>query len=84
MRESDSPQVVIRTTPGRLTSLLSSLRSGRTHWQKSSFSEAEGSCVELRRHGGHIGIRESGYPDVVISTSPNAVRAFLTRVRRLP
>ncbi|ARZ70223.1 hypothetical protein SMD11_4626 [Streptomyces albireticuli] len=58
--------------------------SGSITWQKSSFSEAEGSCVELRRDDGHVGIRESDYPDVVISTTPATARAFLTRVRRLP
>ncbi|MBB5117399.1 hypothetical protein AF335_02520 [Streptomyces eurocidicus] len=58
--------------------------SGSITWQKSSFSEAEGSCVELRRHDGHVGIRESEHPEAVIYTTPTTARAFLTRVRQLP
>ncbi|MGW2187638.1 DUF397 domain-containing protein [Streptomyces sp. NPDC001719] len=50
-------------------------------WQKSSFSESQGSCVELARHDGGIVMRESDDPDVVIMVSSARLRALIAGVK---
>ncbi|KAB7852742.1 DUF397 domain-containing protein [Streptomyces mobaraensis NBRC 13819 = DSM 40847] len=48
-------------------------------WQKSSKStDSEGNCLEVSRLGEDILIRESDDPSVVIRTSPDKLRAFIT------
>lgn len=51
-------------------------------WRKSSYStDADGTnCIELASHGSDILIRESDDPDVVITTTPEKLRAFLDGV----
>ncbi|MFG3495294.1 DUF397 domain-containing protein [Streptomyces sp. NPDC047928] len=46
-------------------------------WRKSSFSDAAGNCIELAARDGHILVRESDEPDVIVTTSPQKLRAFL-------
>ncbi|MCZ4126000.1 DUF397 domain-containing protein [Streptomyces sp. H39-S7] len=52
-------------------------------WQKSSFSGPdEGqSCVELAPRAGAVLLRESDDPDVIVRTTPTALRAFLQAIR---
>ncbi|MDX3853242.1 DUF397 domain-containing protein [Streptomyces sp. AK02-01A] len=52
-------------------------------WQKSSFSGADDNqnCVELARADGQIMMRESDAPDMVVTTSPEKLRAFLLGVK---
>ncbi|KWT63200.1 hypothetical protein ADL21_03995 [Streptomyces albus subsp. albus] len=52
-----------------------------TIWQKSSYSEPEGNCVELRRHGSSIELRESDNPDAVISTTREKLEALIVGVK---
>ncbi|KOU04655.1 hypothetical protein ADK86_08340 [Streptomyces sp. NRRL F-5755] len=52
-----------------------------TIWQKSSYSEPEGNCVELRRHGSSIELRESDNPDAVISTTREKLAALIAGVK---
>ncbi|MCM2420981.1 DUF397 domain-containing protein [Streptomyces sp. RKAG293] len=53
----------------------------RITWQKSSFSEGNGNCVELAMGLGGILVRESDRPDEVISTTPARLRAFVSGIK---
>ncbi|MFD8756302.1 DUF397 domain-containing protein [Kitasatospora sp. NPDC059577] len=46
-------------------------------WQKSSFSEANNNCVEVRGADGVIELRESDEGDVIVRTSAAKFAAFL-------
>ncbi|MBO1413314.1 DUF397 domain-containing protein [Streptomyces sp. FH025] len=48
-----------------------------TKWQKSSFSEANSNCVEVRVREGLIELRESDDPDVIARTTPLKFAMFL-------
>ncbi|MER7667720.1 DUF397 domain-containing protein [Kitasatospora sp. NPDC096128] len=48
-----------------------------TEWQKSSFSEANNNCVEVRTCGGVIELRESDEGDVIVRTAPLQFADFL-------
>lgn len=51
-------------------------------WQKSSYSPEEANCVYLARTpDGTIRLRESDDPDVIVHTTPAALRAFLQAVK---
>ncbi|MFF4409711.1 DUF397 domain-containing protein [Streptomyces sp. NPDC001262] len=50
-------------------------------WQKSSFSESEGSCVEVTRVGDTVGMRESDDPEVVIYTNGRRLANFIVGVK---
>ncbi|MFI9105666.1 DUF397 domain-containing protein [Streptomyces fildesensis] len=51
-------------------------------WQKSSYSPEESNCLYLSRTAdGTIRLRESDDPDVILHTTPAALRAFLHGVR---
>ncbi len=54
-----------------------------TTWQKSSFSgNGDGTeCLELATVDGLIRIRESEDPDVVVTTTPAKLRAFILGVK---
>jgi uncharacterized protein DUF397 len=51
------------------------------HWQKSSFSSEDGSCVELAIVANTLKFRESDDPDVIATTTPPRLRALLLGVR---
>lgn len=57
------------------------MRCGDVHvkWQKSSYStDADGTnCLELASKQGHIWIRESEDPTVILRTTPARLRALL-------
>lgn len=47
-------------------------------WQKSSFSEhPDGECIEIALHHGHLMLRESDDPDLVLDAGTESLRAFL-------
>lgn len=53
-----------------------------TRWQKSSFStDAEGNCLELAPQGDEILMRESDSPEVIVTTTPAKLAAFLAGVK---
>jgi hypothetical protein len=52
-----------------------------TNWQKSSFSNEQGSCVEVTAAEGGLKLRESDDPGVIVMTTPSRLRALLVEVR---
>ncbi|MFF4330166.1 DUF397 domain-containing protein [Streptomyces sp. NPDC001591] len=56
--------------------------STSTNWQKSSFSGGNGeNCIEVGQEAGHIVLRESDDPGLVITTSPAKLAAFIQGVK---
>ncbi|MET7765614.1 DUF397 domain-containing protein [Streptomyces sp. NPDC005336] len=53
----------------------------RPHWRKSSYSVGEGQCVEVAASAGLVRLRESDDPDVVLTTGPAVLAAFLRSVK---
>ncbi|MFF2077498.1 DUF397 domain-containing protein [Kitasatospora sp. NPDC058162] len=51
-------------------------------WQKSSFSGDTANCIYLAAApDSSVKLRESDDPDIVITTSPDGLRAFLCGVK---
>ncbi|GHJ39954.1 DUF397 domain-containing protein [Streptomyces sp. TS71-3] len=51
-------------------------------WQKSSFSGANGAdCMEIAHMDDRILVRESDDPDLIITTNPEKLRAFILGVK---
>jgi hypothetical protein len=50
-------------------------------WQKSSFSQGTGECVELAAMDDSILMRESDAPGTVVTTSRDKLRAFVLGVK---
>ncbi|WP_344117794.1 DUF397 domain-containing protein [Streptomyces blastmyceticus] len=48
-----------------------------TQWQKSSYSTDGNECIELARSAGVVLMRESDTPDLIVTTTPVKLRAFL-------
>ncbi|MBD0695699.1 DUF397 domain-containing protein [Streptomyces sp. CBMA123] len=48
-----------------------------TEWQKSSFSEANNNCVEVRALEGAVELRESDEGEVIVRTTRLKFSAFL-------
>ncbi|MGW7619015.1 DUF397 domain-containing protein [Streptomyces antimycoticus] len=46
-------------------------------WRKSSYSADASNCVNVAAANGVIAMRESDDPDVVLTTTPAALRAFI-------
>ncbi|MFD3481877.1 DUF397 domain-containing protein [Streptomyces sp. NPDC058665] len=52
------------------------------HWQKSTFSGEANGCVYLATaDDGTIKLRESDDPDVIVTTTPEKLRAFILGVK---
>ncbi|WP_058044498.1 DUF397 domain-containing protein [Streptomyces roseifaciens] len=52
------------------------------HWQKSSYCEAGSTCIHLAVGApGAVLLRESETPDVILATTPAALRPLLTRLK---
>jgi hypothetical protein len=51
-------------------------------WQKSTYSQEHGECVELAAHGGAVLLRESDDPTVVLTTTAPALARFLQDIKR--
>ncbi|NUS81943.1 MAG: DUF397 domain-containing protein [Streptomyces sp.] len=54
-------------------------------WRKSSFSGDASNCVNVAAADGVIAMRESDEPEVILTTTPAALRAFIrgTKAGRL-
>ncbi|MGW3571767.1 DUF397 domain-containing protein [Streptomyces sp. NPDC000941] len=50
-------------------------------WQKSSFSETHGACVELAAVHGAIRLRESDDPGIVITTAPRPLGTLIRGIK---
>ena len=50
-------------------------------WRKASVSADTGACIEIAEGDGHIFLRESDEPDVVVQTTRRKLRAFLDGVQ---
>jgi hypothetical protein len=50
-------------------------------WRKSSYSGEGDTCVELAASAGAIRLRESDYPDVVVTTSPEKLAALIRAIK---
>lgn len=46
-------------------------------WQKSTYSQEHGDCVELTAHGGAVLLRESDNPAVVLTTTRKDLARFI-------
>jgi hypothetical protein len=53
-------------------------------WQKSSHSPEGGNCVNLMAADHTLRLRESDTPDVVLTTTPTALAAFLASIKARP
>lgn len=53
-------------------------------WQKSTYSQEQGDCVELAAHGGAVMLRESDNPAVVLTTTRKNLARFLQGIRQSP
>ncbi|MFC9428609.1 DUF397 domain-containing protein [Streptomyces sp. NPDC056987] len=51
------------------------------HWQKSSFSGDGNGCVHLAADDGSIKLVESDDPDVILTTTPEKLHAFILGVK---
>ncbi|MZE77119.1 DUF397 domain-containing protein [Streptomyces sp. SID5475] len=54
----------------------------KTIWQKSSYSQEEGECVELAAAGpAAVALRESDHPGAVLTLRPTVLGALLRGVK---
>ncbi|MEE4543730.1 DUF397 domain-containing protein [Streptomyces sp. V4-01] len=50
-------------------------------WQKSTYSQEQGECVELTAHRGAVLLRESDNPAVVLTTTRQDLARFLQVIK---
>lgn len=50
-------------------------------WQKSTYSQEQGECVELTAHGGAVLLRESDNPTVILTTTRQDLARFLQVIK---
>jgi hypothetical protein len=50
-------------------------------WQKSTYSQEQGECVELSAHGGAVLLRESDDPTVILTTTRQDLARFLQVIK---
>jgi len=53
-------------------------------WQKSTYSQGQGDCVELTAHGGAVLLRESDNPAVILTTTRKNLARFLQFLKLAP
>jgi hypothetical protein len=51
------------------------------NWQKSSYSGDSSNCLNITAHNGTIKLRESDNPDVIITTTPEKLRALILGIK---
>ncbi|MEW1721099.1 DUF397 domain-containing protein [Streptomyces sp. NPDC093109] len=52
------------------------------HWQKSSYSGTAGNCINIAAaDDGTVKIVESDSPDVIVTTTPEKLRAFILGIK---
>ncbi|WP_224282423.1 DUF397 domain-containing protein [Streptomyces sp. LS1784] len=52
-----------------------------SNWQKSSYSAANNECVEVRRVGGTVELRESDEGHLILRTTPTTLSALLHGIK---
>ncbi|WP_405617925.1 DUF397 domain-containing protein [Streptomyces sp. NBC_01511] len=52
-----------------------------TGWQKSSFSQGAGECVEISATSGRIFIRESDSPENIVTTNRKKLGALILGIK---
>ncbi|MFJ2780584.1 DUF397 domain-containing protein [Kitasatospora sp. NPDC087315] len=50
-------------------------------WQKSSYSAANDTCVEVRTVNGLVELRESDTGDIIVRTTPTKFAKFLQGIK---
>jgi hypothetical protein len=50
-------------------------------WQKSTYSQEQGECVELSEAGGAVLLRESDNPTVILTTTRKDLARFLQVIK---
>jgi hypothetical protein len=50
-------------------------------WQKSTYSQEQGECVELTAQGGAVLLRESDNPTVILTTTRQDLARFLQVIK---
>lgn len=50
-------------------------------WQKSTYSQEQGECVELTTSGGAVLLRESDDPTVILTTTRKDLARFLQVIK---
>lgn len=53
----------------------------RLSWQKSTYSQEHGDCVELSAHGSAVLLRESDNPTVILTTTRQDLARFLQVIK---
>jgi hypothetical protein len=53
-------------------------------WQKSTYSQEHGDCVELTAHGGAVLLRESDNPTVILTTTRKDLARFIQVLKVAP
>lgn len=53
-------------------------------WQKSTYSQEQGDCLEVATFGGAVLLRESDNPGVVLRTTRKNLAVFLQVIRQGP
>ncbi len=62
---------------------MSNIEPDVTGWVKSTFSQSDGSCVEVRKNGNRVEMRDSklGEASSILSFTPREVEALVLGVK---
>ncbi|MEV6973428.1 DUF397 domain-containing protein [Kitasatospora sp. NPDC093806] len=93
IRESDTPDSTITTTPKTFALWIEDVKRGEfdepgrlanpmSDWQKSSISGNSNQCVEVRSTDEAVEIRESDSPNSTILTTPKKFALWIEGVKR--
>ena len=64
-----------------MTTPLKRRLSWHLSWQKSTYSQEHGDCVELTAHEGTVLLRESDNPTVILTTTRQDLARFLQVIK---
>lgn len=66
-----------------MTNHLNDLTADRTPWIKASASDNAGECIEMRRSGGTVDLRDSKDPDgAILRYTPGEFAAWLDGAKK--